>query len=94
MGEAARDLRGTAIREARASDAQAWARLRAELRPTCSHARHELEIRAALEERRRRTCGFRKIASDAEIGNEESILLHGRRGSTGVGRTVHVIKSL
>lgn len=38
--------------------------------------------------------GYREIASDAEIGNEASILLHGRRGFAEVGRTVHFVKTL
>ena len=38
--------------------------------------------------------GYREIASDAEIANEASILLHGRRGFAEVGRTVHFVKAL
>jgi aminoglycoside 6'-N-acetyltransferase I len=38
--------------------------------------------------------GYREIASDAEIANEASILLHGRRGFVEVGRTVHFVKTL
>jgi len=142
------------IREALASDAQAWARLRAQLWPDCPLERHELEvallarsagvvalavragepvgfaevsIRAdhvegtsstpvpylegwyvAAAHRRRgigtallefveawaRKRGYREIASDAELDNEASILLHGRRGFAEVGRTVHFVKTL
>jgi aminoglycoside 6'-N-acetyltransferase I len=38
--------------------------------------------------------GYREMASDAEIDNEASILLHGRRGFAEVGRTVHFVKTL
>jgi len=142
------------IREAQASDGEAWARLRAELWPHCSLERHRLEIAqlmrstgivalavlrgepvgfaevsirvdhvegtsstpvpylegwyvapahrgrgigtALLEftETWARKRGYSEIASDAEIVNEESILLHGRRGFAEVGRTVHFVKTL
>lgn len=144
----------TVIREANASDAETWARLRAELWPDCTLERHRLEIAqltrnagvvalavhsgepvgfaevsirfdhvegtsstpvpylegwyvaaahrgqgigtALLEftESWARTRGYREIASDAEIANAASILLHGRRGFAEVGRTVHFVKAL
>lgn len=45
-------------------------------------------------ERWAREHGHREIASDAEIDNVASILLHGRRGFAEVGRTVHFVKTL
>lgn len=144
----------TVVREARTSDAQAWARLRAELWPDCPLERHQLEIAqlakssgvVALAVRAgepigfaevsiradhvegtsttpvpylegwyvasphrgvgigtgllefvedwARKRGYREMASDAEIDNEASILLHGRRGFIEVGRTVHFVKML
>ena len=142
------------IREAQASDGDAWARLRADLWPDCTLERHRLEIAqltrsagvvalavragepigfaevsirvdhvegtssapvpylegwyvapahrgrgigtALLEfiEGWARMRGYREIASDTEIDNEASILLHRRRGFAEVGRTVHFVKTL
>ena len=142
------------IREAQASDGDAWASLRADLWPDCTLERHRLEIAqltrsagvvalavragepigfaevsiridhvegtssapvpylegwyvapahrgrgigtALLEfiEGWARLRGYREIASDAEIDNEASILLHKRRGFAEVGRTVHFVKTL
>ncbi len=152
--EAARVPAETVLREAQASDAEAWARLRAELWPDCSLERHRLEIaqlgrsagvvalavRAAepigfaevsiridhvegtsstpvpylegwyvapayrgqgigtalleFAEAWARKRGYHEIASDAELDNEASILLHRRRGFAEVGRTVHFVKKL
>jgi aminoglycoside 6'-N-acetyltransferase I len=39
-------------------------------------------------------CGFRELASDAELWNEHSIRLHAQLGFSEVGRTVHFVKSL
>jgi aminoglycoside 6'-N-acetyltransferase I len=153
-GEEAGMTHEVAIREAQASDAETWARLRAQLWPTCTIERHRLEIAqlsrsagvvalalrageaagfaevsiradhvegtsstpvpylegwyvapaqrgrgigtALLEfvEAWARRRGYRELASDAEIDNEASILLHGRRGFAEVGRTVHFLKTL
>lgn len=142
------------IREAGGSDSEAWAKLRAELWPSCSLERHRLETEqlsrsggivalaviggvavgfaeisirrdhvegtnsapvpylegwyVAYEHRARgigtallrfieswaRERGYRELASDAELDNEGSILLHRRRGFAEVGRTVHFVKAL
>lgn len=38
--------------------------------------------------------GYRELASDAEVENEESIRLHGKFGFTEVSRTVHFVRRL
>jgi len=60
MSEAPSIPRGTAIREAQASDGDAWSRLRAELWPSCTPERHRLEIAQVL-----RSAGVVAIATQA-----------------------------